>query len=105
MGVYEELGLKPIINASGAVTRLGGAPMSDAVLAAFCEAARQSVPLEHLQAAASKAIAQATAAEAGLEAVVAQDAQHVLGDPGRGVADKAYPLRGEVGRECDEQKR
>jgi L-seryl-tRNA(Ser) seleniumtransferase len=66
VGVYEELGLKPIINASGAVTRLGGAPMSDAVLAAFCEAARQSVPLEHLQAAASKAIAQATAAEAGL---------------------------------------
>ena len=24
MGVYDELGLRPIINASGAVTRLGG---------------------------------------------------------------------------------
>jgi D-glucosaminate-6-phosphate ammonia-lyase len=66
VGVYENLGLRPIINASGTVTRLGGAPMSDAVLAAFCEAARQSVPLEQLQAAASRRIAQATGAEAGL---------------------------------------
>lgn len=66
MGIYEELGLQPIINASGGVTRLGGAPMSEAVLAAFCEAAKESVPIEHLQAAASRAIAAATGAEAGL---------------------------------------
>jgi L-seryl-tRNA(Ser) seleniumtransferase len=66
VGIYEELGLKPIINASGAVTRLGGAPMSEAVLAAFCQAARESVPIEQLQGAASKAIAAATGAEAGL---------------------------------------
>jgi D-glucosaminate-6-phosphate ammonia-lyase len=66
MGIYEQFGLKPIINASGAVTRLGGAPMSESVLEAFCQAARQSVPLEQLQAAASRRIAEATGAEAGL---------------------------------------
>ena len=66
MGVYEELGLTPIINASGAVTRLGGAPMPAAVLAAFQEAAGQCVPLERLQAAASRVIADVTGAEAGL---------------------------------------
>ena len=66
MGIYENLGIEPIINASGAVTRLGGAPMSSAVLAAFREAAEESVPIEQLQAAASKAIAAATGAEAGL---------------------------------------
>lgn len=66
MGIYEDLGIAPIINASGAVTRLGGAPMPEAVLEAFCEAARESVPLEQLQGVASRAIAAATGAEAGL---------------------------------------
>jgi D-glucosaminate-6-phosphate ammonia-lyase len=66
MGVYEELGLTPIINASGAVTRLGGAPMSPGVLDAFRLAAAESIPLEELQGVASKQIAEATGAEAGL---------------------------------------
>ena len=66
MGIYEEFGVTPIINASGAVTRLGGAPMPAEVLNAFKEAASACVPLEQLQAAASKAIAEATGAEAGL---------------------------------------
>ena len=66
MGVYESLGLEPIINACGAPTRLGGAPMPRAVLEAFNEAAGGWVPLEQLQAAASKVIAQVTGAEAGL---------------------------------------
>src|SRR5205814_3546135 len=66
VGVYEDLGLTPIVNASGAVTRLGGAPMPEAVLAAFHQAAGQCVPIERLQAAASRAIAEATGAEAGL---------------------------------------
>jgi L-seryl-tRNA(Ser) seleniumtransferase len=39
MGVYEDLGLTPIINASGSVTRLGGAPMPREVLGAMTEAA------------------------------------------------------------------
>ena len=33
--VYTRIGLRPIINASGSVTRLGGAPMPEAVLKAF----------------------------------------------------------------------
>ena len=66
MGVYEELGLSPIINASGTVTRLGGAPLPEEVVAAFAAAAQQWVPLEHLQASASRRIAELTGAEAGL---------------------------------------
>src|SRR5436189_820650 len=66
MSAFEPWGLEPIINASGAVTRLGGAPMPEAVLEAFCAAARESVPLDELQAVASRALAEATGAEAGL---------------------------------------
>src|SRR5262249_17757731 len=66
MSIYNDWGLEPIINASGAVTRLGGAPMREAVLEAFCAAARDSVPLDALQAVASRALAEATGAEAGL---------------------------------------
>lgn len=66
MGIYEELGLQPIINASGSVTRLGGAPLPPAVLQAFVDGAREAVPLEQLQAAASRVIAEVTGAEAGL---------------------------------------
>jgi L-seryl-tRNA(Ser) seleniumtransferase len=66
MSIYDDFGLKAIINVSGAVTRLGGAPMPDAVLEAFCAAARESVPLDTLQGAASRIIAAATGAEAGI---------------------------------------
>ena len=66
MSIYERLGATPIINASGSVTRLGGAPMPPSVLRAFCDAALESVPLEQLQAAASRKIAQITGTEAGL---------------------------------------
>ena len=66
MSVYDTLGVRTIINASGAVTRLGGAAMSETVLDAFHDAARDWVPLEQLQAAASKMLAQVTGAEAGL---------------------------------------
>lgn len=66
MSIFETWGLEPIINASGSVTRLGGAPMPEAVLEAFCAAARECVPLDQLQTAASHVIAEATGAEAGL---------------------------------------
>ena len=66
MTTYRELGLEPIINACGTVTRLGGAPMPQAVLDAFRNAANEWVPLEELQAAASKRLAEITGAEAGL---------------------------------------
>src|SRR5258705_11302164 len=66
MSIFDDWGLEPIINACGAVTRLGGAPMPEAVLEAFRAAARESVPLDTLQGVASRAIADATGAEAGL---------------------------------------
>ena len=66
MSIYESFGVTPIINASGAVTRLGGAPMPAEVLAAFAAAAGETVPLEQLQGAASREIAVHTGAEAAL---------------------------------------
>jgi L-seryl-tRNA(Ser) seleniumtransferase len=66
MNIYEQWGIRPIINASGAVTRLGGAPMPAAVLEAYVAAAAESVPLDELQAVASRTIAELTGAEAGL---------------------------------------
>jgi len=66
MGVYEDLGLTPIINASGSVTRLGGAPMPREVLDAMTEAAASSVPLELLHAKACVDIAATTGVEAAI---------------------------------------
>lgn len=66
MSIYDRFGVVPIINASGSVTRLGGAPMPAAVLDAFRDAAGEAVSLELLQAAASRRIAAHTGTEAGL---------------------------------------
>jgi L-seryl-tRNA(Ser) seleniumtransferase len=66
VSVYDELAVKPIINATGSVTRLGGAPMPAEVVRAFAEAAAEAVPLEQLQGAASRIIAEVTGADAGL---------------------------------------
>jgi L-seryl-tRNA(Ser) seleniumtransferase len=66
MTIYDHFGVSPIINASGAVTRLGGAPMPEVVVQAFRDAAGEAVPLEQLQAAASRRIAGVTGTEAGL---------------------------------------
>ena len=66
MSIYREWGVEPIINVSGSVTRLGGARMPQAVLDAFCRAAADAVPLDELQAAASRVLAEATGAEAGI---------------------------------------
>ena len=90
MSVYTDLGLKPIINASGAVTRLGGAPMPEAVLTAFRVAAAECVPIEELQGVASEVISEITGAESGL-ATAGAAASLTLGaaamltglDPGR----------------------
>ena len=66
MSIYADLGLTPIVNASGAVTRLGGAPMPDAVLSAFNAAAKECVPLEDLQGKASEIISEITGTESAL---------------------------------------
>jgi D-glucosaminate-6-phosphate ammonia-lyase len=66
VSIYERFGLNPIINVSGAVTRLGGAPMAPETLDAFQLAAAECVPLEQLQAVACRRIAEATGTEAGI---------------------------------------
>ena len=66
MSIYKKLGVEPIINATGNVTRLGGSRLRAVALEAYALASQQSVSLEHLQAAASQQIANLTGAEAGL---------------------------------------
>jgi L-seryl-tRNA(Ser) seleniumtransferase len=63
---YEILGVRRRINAAGALTRLGGAVMAPEVVAAMAAASRASVDIGELQDAASRRIAEATGAEAGL---------------------------------------
>jgi len=65
MNVYERLGVRTLINAQGEVTRLGGALMEQETSDAIAEAAKYSVRMDELQAAASKIIAKITGAEAG----------------------------------------
>jgi len=65
MGVYEDLGVRTIINASGTLTRLGGSRMSSEVLEAMSEAAASFVHIDELQARAGEVIADLTGAEAG----------------------------------------
>lgn len=64
-GVYESLGVRPVINAIGTFTRLSGTLMPPEVTAAMVEASRSFVLIEDLQFAAGKVIAELTGAEAG----------------------------------------
>jgi len=64
--VYTALGVKRRINAAGTLTRLGGALMDDEIVAAMAAAARASVDIGELQAAASRVIARVTGAQAGI---------------------------------------
>jgi len=63
--VYDELGVRPVINAAGTQTRFGGAALPAEVVQAMAEAATCCVRLEELEEAAGKVIAGATGAEAG----------------------------------------
>ncbi len=64
MGIYDELGVRTVINASGTLTRLGGSRMAPEVLAAMAEAAAAFVAIDELQARAGEVIAGITGAEA-----------------------------------------
>ena len=75
MNIFEEYGVKPVINVAGAMTRYGGTIVGRNVLEAMNEAAGYSVDLDYLQAAASRVIAKATHAEAG---IVTCGASHAL---------------------------
>ncbi len=64
--IYAALGVRRRINAAGTLTRLGGALMEEEVIAAMAAAARASVDIGELQAAASRTIARHTGAQAGI---------------------------------------
>jgi D-glucosaminate-6-phosphate ammonia-lyase len=64
LSIYESLGVKPIINATGVWTRLGGSLMPQEVIEAMNEASRDYICLEDLQHQAGKIIAEITGAEA-----------------------------------------
>jgi L-seryl-tRNA(Ser) seleniumtransferase len=64
--IYDTLGVAPVINAAGTNTRLSGGMMHPEVTAAMAEAATACVDMLALQAAASRVIAEATGAEAGI---------------------------------------
>jgi len=66
MAIYELMGVRPVINARSYSTKLGGGPLSPAVLEAMREAACRSVRMDELQDAAGRAIAEATGAETGI---------------------------------------
>ena len=64
MNIYEELGLKTIINASDTYTVIGGSRMEPEVLSAMAEAARHFVDLEELQERVGERLAELTRNEA-----------------------------------------
>jgi L-seryl-tRNA(Ser) seleniumtransferase len=66
MTIFERLGVQPVVNAAGTLTRLGGTLMCPEALQAMREAARSAVAIDDLQEAASRVIAAHTGAEAGL---------------------------------------
>lgn len=65
MGIYDTLGVRPIVNAAGPLTRLSGAPLHPEVAGAMAEAARHCVRIEELQEGAGRYLAKVTGAEAG----------------------------------------
>ena len=65
MTIYDQFGVRTIINVSGTSTRVGGAIMPDEVMDSMVQASKHSVSMTELQAAASRTIAEVTGAEAG----------------------------------------
>jgi len=64
--LYEKLGVPPLINAAGTLTRLSGSLMAPEVMQAMTEAAGSFVRIDQLQSVASARIAAITGAEAAL---------------------------------------
>ncbi len=63
--IYDDLGVRPVINAAGTLTRLGGSMMPPEVVEAMVQAAGRCVRMEELQERAGRIIADATGAEDG----------------------------------------
>lgn len=66
MSIYEEFGVKPIINLWGTATMLGGSIMAPSVVEAMAAASKQCAKIDELQAAGNKVIVEVTGAEAGI---------------------------------------
>lgn len=64
MGIYDELGVRPLINASATLTRLGGSIMPREVVEAMVEASQHFVPLDELQRRVGERLAAMTQNEA-----------------------------------------
>ncbi len=64
MGIYKDLGIEPIINASATLTILGGSVMPPEVLEAMTEASRNFVNLKELQLRIGERLAELTHNEA-----------------------------------------
>ena len=62
---YQRLGVKPIINAAGSVTKYGGTKTRPEVLEVMAGAARIMVNVEELNRSAGEELARITGAEAG----------------------------------------
>lgn len=99
---YEQLGLRPVINGLGPVTRLGGLPLSSTVLAAMGGAVARNVRMDELHEAAGRELAEllgtpaahvTSGAYAGLVLAAAVCA---VGDDSRGVDE--LPLVGQRSR-------
>ena len=64
MDIYDQLGVKKVINGAATLTRLGGSIMPPEVLEAMAEAARHFVDIDDLQAKVGQKIAEWTHNEA-----------------------------------------
>jgi len=64
MSIYQELGVKTIINAVGTYTVVGATCMTETTLHDLCEAARDFVKIEELQQAVHRKVAELTRNEA-----------------------------------------
>ena len=63
MSIYQNIGLKRVVNASGRVTKLGVSTISDKVAAAAVEGASSYVVIDDLIDRAGELIAEHTGAE------------------------------------------
>ena len=76
MNIYDEIGVRPLINAGGTLTRLGGSLMPPDVVAAMASAAEQFVDMEELHLAAGRRVA----------SLIGVEAAHVCGSATAGIA-------------------
>ena len=64
MNIYDELGVRTLINASANITRIGGSIMAPEVVQAMAEASKHFVNIEELQRTVGKKLAELTHNEA-----------------------------------------